>query len=115
MDDDCESVSTNFIEVERLTEGGPCVTSTQDIDIISSLDLFPNPTTDVLNIEYSELETGNAELLIIDVNGRTIQQLTLNQISGKETLDVSNMTAGFYWIQIVNEKGSSSKRFIITE
>lgn len=72
--------------------------------------LFPNPTTGELNIEIpSEFENG--EVSILDLMGRKVFVKNI-QNSGIMNIQVSDLVAGSYIIQIKNNNGISTKAFI---
>ncbi len=83
-------------------------------DIISQVNLFPNPVHEQLNFSLTVLQDIQTELYIIDINGRIIQRNTLNMLKGTEQiqLNVSELQDGFYFIQIVSDSGSISRKFI---
>ena len=70
-------------------------------DIIS---FYPNPTKSVLNISTKS----NAIIKIVNVLGETIATATLN--TGENTIDVSNLVNGIYFIRNIN--GGASVKFI---
>lgn len=76
-----------------------------------SVNLFPNPCSELLNIQFAE---GNiASLKILDVNGKTIlEKQQLNTVSRTE-IDLSEFAAGVYFVQLTGTDGSVVKRKII--
>jgi hypothetical protein len=87
-------------------------TSTQDLLDDSAIALFPNPTNNVLNIDMDVAElTGKVNLTVIDMNGRQMSSDT--QLSNTQmSIDVSNLPAGQYFLQISNDKYLIGKRFV---
>ena len=72
------------------------------------LSIYPNPTTEYINIQINE--SGEYNCVISDVSGRIVLQQKYN---GQEfTIDVSNMNPGMYFLTI-NGKTSFSKRLIV--
>jgi hypothetical protein len=69
-----------------------------------SISIYPNPATDVLNISGVE---GVTSLVINDINGRTIK--TVNDAS---SINVSDLTAGVYFVNITSENGNVTKKFM---
>ena len=68
--------------------------------------LYPNPTSDVLNISSKNgLEI--KEIKITDLSGRIVR--TLNNVS---TINVSDLSAGTYLIDITTNEGKASSKFI---
>lgn len=63
--------------------------------------LYPNPVSNILNIDFSKLN--DVSLKIINVNGQVIYSLpSIN--NSKESIDVSHLSNGIYFIQIQGEK-----------
>jgi hypothetical protein len=54
---------------------------------------FPNPTSDVLNVEVSNEYIGT-EFTLSDINGRLVEVLNVN--SARTSLDVSGLERGVY-------------------
>ncbi len=68
-----------------------------------SLAVWPNPASDVLNIDFNNGSFDNAELSIYDVQGRNVSK---KSISGSHNaVNISNLSSGIYFVKI-NESGS---------
>ncbi len=73
------------------------------------IQVYPNPASDILNIEVSE----DSKVQLLDLNGKQVvaeQSINANQ---KKTIDVSNLSAGVYMVKIYNDKFVSMKKAII--
>lgn len=68
--------------------------------------LYPNPTADVLNIS-SKNGLEMKEIKITDLSGRTVR--TLNSVT---TINVSDLSAGTYLIDITTNAGKATSKFI---
>jgi hypothetical protein len=68
------------------------------------LKIYPNPAKDILNIEISE-EGKTYTVEIIDMLSKTI--LT-RQIAGTSTLNIENLTNGFYSVNLTDNTGKVS-------
>lgn len=81
---------------------------------IESFKLFPNPTSNILNIEVGMKEREQAATLILtDINGRVLTMRTEYNVQNEVyTLDVNHLPTGVYFLSIQTEKGSSTERFI---
>jgi len=92
---------------------GPPSTSSQDIVRPDAITIFPNPTSNILNIDLEAVELqGEVKLNILNTNGQTIKTI---RTSGQnlKSINVQDLTAGQYLINIYNEKYMISKRFSI--
>jgi len=86
-------------------------------DFIKTLEIFPNPVKNVLNIAI-ELE-GNTDLKFSIVNqlGQTIHSQVVNVISSKTLVfNTSLLESGIYFVKINNESGYSiTKKFVVAK
>ena len=75
----------------------------------ASFNVYPNPVNDIL---YIEAETEIEEVVVYDVYGR-VQNLSnsaTQQLSN--SIDVTNLNSGVYFVKVVAENGETIKRFI---
>ena len=70
---------------------------------------FPNPTTDVLNINF-KTEATVADLYIINVNGKVVSKQILKP--GSSTVSVRDLSAGLYFIQVKTDQTVKTGKFI---
>lgn len=70
----------------------------------TTFSLYPNPTTDKINIEF---EAGRFNsLLVTDHSGRTLQQLTIPQTESLKALSLANYTTGIYFVRLIGNGDS---------
>ena len=82
-------------------------TSFEEIGDAENLNVYPNPATGILNINSAFNLSG---IEIFDQVGRTIIKKQLNK-SAIESLDVSGLNSGFYFIKCTSEKGVFIRKF----
>ena len=70
--------------------------------------VFPNPTTDVINIEVSN-ECIGTEFTLSDIKGRLIKVLNIN--SARTCIDVSGLELGVYVLS--SKKLNSSLQVVV--
>jgi uncharacterized repeat protein (TIGR01451 family) len=68
--------------------------------------IYPNPTSNVLNIE-SKNKISNIE--IIDINGRSLLSKSLN--SNSTSINVESLSNGIYFVKVWNENGNFVQKF----
>jgi len=64
------------------------------------ISIYPNPTTDVLNLNWNKKLNDNAILTIYSLSGQLVYSETLLNGSASKQLDVKNYTDGTYLISI---------------
>jgi hypothetical protein len=84
--------------------------STMGIDETSAgFNIYPNPVHDKL---YIETEAEIEEVVVYDVYGR-IQNLRISETQRlRNSIDVTDLNSGVYFIQIKTEEGNIVKRII---
>jgi len=71
--------------------------TTNTENIVDGLSIFPNPTSDYINIKNESDQTIKA-IRIYNVLGQQLH--LLEQVSNSERIDVSNWLAGIYFVHI---------------
>lgn len=81
---------------------------------IHGLLIFPNPTESFISVSFNYSDSENIFLKIRDVQGKLVQNKTINQ-SSKITskLDVSSLEKGLYTLSIGNYNGKTTSNFIV--
>jgi hypothetical protein len=79
-----------------------------------SWDIYPNPSKDFFGIKLRSIHSNNYSLNILDITGRSVKVLRLDQAS--KTIDVSDLHSGIYVVSLINEDSGqkSSKKLIIS-
>ena len=65
---------------------------------ITHFNLFPNPTSEKLNISLAE-PTGSLEIKLADINGRIIKNEKMNNTNSYQ-LNVADLAAGMYFVTV---------------
>ena len=80
---------------------------------ISSLNVsvFPNPANDNLTIELAKV-ANNFSYVVTDVQGNTVVSHTTISGSKAATVDVSNLTAGIYFIEVTASNFSTTTKVV---
>lgn len=100
------------------TDGNGCegsATSTIIVDGCASIDetntiglsIFPNPTNGLITIQF---EGNSANINIVDITGKTISTST---IQSNESVDLSSLNAGTYFISVEVDGRTSTERIIV--
>jgi hypothetical protein len=76
-------------------------TNIKEIDNDYKFAIYPNPANDILRIEFSDNNLLYSEIKIFDITGKLIFKDKL--IYNNQTIDISNIRNGLYFLQIKNE------------
>jgi ELWxxDGT repeat protein len=87
-------------------------TSNNEIWDKYSFELFPNPTSDYLNIKFDGITISNATLNIIDLNGKIVMEQSLN--SNMLQINIAQLPVGMYNLRCqINPQEIATSTFII--
>jgi Secretion system C-terminal sorting domain len=92
--------------------------SVNEISSVEDYNVYPNPVTnDKLVVAIRSTETFEAEIRIIDMSGKVIQQSRGHQILADNQWNVEintqEFSAGLYIIQVVSDKGILASKFAV--
>lgn len=76
----------------------------------ASLNLYPIPTHNVLNLS-AELQ-GHTEVMVLDMNCRTVKHFVVNGMN-EMRLNVSDLQSGVYFIRVSNETTNAVGKFVV--
>lgn len=84
------------------------------IDATSSLKLYPNPATDVLNISMDIDINVDANITVTDISGRVLYNQSVNNLGASSLrIETSNFSKGLYFVTIESENIKESAKFLV--
>ena len=81
----------------------------KDIETSNNVTVYPNPVNDML---YIETETEVEEVVVYDIYGRVQNLRNLKTQKLRNSIDLSELKSGIYFVKINTEKGNIVKRII---
>ena len=83
---------------------------TQDVNniAVNNFNIYPNPNNGVFNIETT---SNNSNIKITDISGKVVFNNSTNK--SFNTIDLSSVKSGIYFIEVSNNEGRSIKKIII--
>ncbi|MEM0997664.1 MAG: HYR domain-containing protein [Bacteroidota bacterium] len=90
-------------------QAGGCETQSDPIQFVSldnglsdqDFSVYPNPTRDLLNIRMEQPLLESGSVMIYDVAGRIVQRVNFEMLESEMTLDLSQVSAGTYFVELV--------------
>jgi len=83
--------------------------STNDIIFEKDFNIFPNPSTSMLNISLNQFDV-NSKIEVFNILGSKI--FTCSTYSNRISIDASKWQNGFYLVKLTSDNGSITKRFV---
>lgn len=82
---------------------------------LEGMKLYPNPATDNLSVAISSSENASADLTIVNLMGQMVynENVALTEGNNILNLNVSNLKAGVYMVNIRTNKGTSTQKLIV--
>jgi len=81
-------------------------TSTVDATLAKQIDVFPNPSNGLVNINYNNLDIQFDQVILYDITGKKIKNLDTRQNFIIEQ-------SGLYLLRFSNEEVTTTKRILI--
>ena len=100
--------NTSGVGVIVFNENG--IVSVNESQQKAMLSIYPNPSSDHILVQLSNIESQNAFMTVSNVFGQIVQQFQLSSMH--QELDVSHLSQGIYFLQFQTKDGLISKKFI---
>ncbi|MEM1216950.1 MAG: T9SS type A sorting domain-containing protein, partial [Bacteroidota bacterium] len=112
----CANGSRQIINTDYVT---PEVTETATAPSLDQVQLFPNPTRDILTVDF-QFRTevpAQVQLHVTDMTGKGVLQQAWNAASGKQRrkLDLGQLSAGIYLLHLTDGTTRVTKKFVVVE
>lgn len=93
----CESIDSFDVVIT--------IAAIEELSTVSSAKMYPNPASDIVNIELNLKENSDITLSIVDNSGKIIQVEKASLLEGKnvQTLNTSSLSSGYYNVVISTE------------
>lgn len=70
---------------------------------LATISVYPNPTTDYLNIKIDANNSSNWDVKVLDMNGRIVRNTTFS--GNAYNMNISEFATGIYTLKLVSDKG----------
>ncbi len=89
----------------------------EPIEILTNLEVAPNPVTTYAEIRFSLSQGSKADLMVYDLNGRLVRQLYSGKVNADEVVQINfdrgNLMSGIYICKLYTGDGRTYERQII--
>ncbi|MSP09832.1 MAG: hypothetical protein CK532_02500 [Flavobacteriales bacterium] len=82
---------------------------------IASLNLYPNPTQGLINLNMGLTQKETVSVVVFDVQGNKLYSKTLTGAAVNETIDMTAHSAGVYMVSVTTSKGTIHKEFVLNK
>jgi len=109
--DDVAYSNANWASIKDATAtySSTCKTLSIEDSVFSKVAMFPNPTKGEMNIHNIALDKAT----VYNSLGQLVKSFTLNNANTNNTIDLSGLPRGVYYVYIINGDAASAKKVII--
>ncbi len=101
-DDQCEDISSNWITVIR-----DSVLSVDDFENTIEFKVYPNPTSDILNIKNGFNQSLDVNIELYDISGRRVYA-NATELNTTLQINVSTFEAGVYLLNVTDRNNNTT-------
>jgi hypothetical protein len=93
----------------------PIITNTTELELLTGMNVYPNPSTGLFNINIQNMPNEAVTLNVLDALGRivTSYQTTVNNDDATIRLDLSTFAKGIYLLQLQSNHGQITKKIMV--
>ncbi len=105
----------DYLWVDNLALTGTVSGIQNQTSFLNSFAVFPNPSTDIINVTLNLKSSQQVSLELLDLTGKAIRTKDLGTIQGEtqQSLDVNGVAKGNYFLRIVSDKATEVKKVVI--
>ncbi|MEM9549507.1 MAG: T9SS type A sorting domain-containing protein, partial [Bacteroidota bacterium] len=105
---------SNSIEVVRSDSEEVCNITSTDEELLSSINIYPNPTSNFVNVNLGDTELGKGTIEILDYQGRLLIKRAIDENTSEVSINTEDMNNGIYIISIRTNENYISKKLIVS-
>lgn len=80
----------------------------------SLMNIYPNPSSGIVTLDFPEMELGLFEIKVLDINGRQIERFVSEGLSNAEVINLESLDKGIYFLEIyLNGQFIESNKLIL--
>ncbi len=87
----------------------------EEIQHITDIKLFPNPTSGLMNVSFDIDKTSDVQLIVTNITGQVIhtQDLQINAGEYNTEIDASRFGQGIFFLNIATKDGVTTQKFVV--
>lgn len=108
-------VSDNWDESEGFSMDFMALSAIEDFNGIEDMTVYPNPATDVLNIDLTLSQADKLNLRLVDMTGKLLKEEVVEGADGDNHLrfDINGVAKGLYLLEVATPSGKSVRKVTV--
>jgi hypothetical protein len=103
-------IDTCFVPVSITDPTDACGLSSNDFELKSNINIYPNPTSDYVQLSWEQVNIDSIE--IFDINGKLIIQESVENSVFEKTIDLTPLASSTYFIKIKSGSNTLVEKII---
>jgi len=87
--------------------------STSTVDLENTVDLFPNPAQNNINVAFSQPLLGNTTITVTDLQGRLLMTQKEQNLQGNLKINTTDFVSGVYFMTLQTKDAIVTKKFAV--
>ena len=81
----------------------------------NKVNVYPNPTDGLVNVEFNAIKAGRYAIEVYDLNSRTVKRAEIDVVAGnnKTKLDLKNLSKGTYLVKISGDSYNAIEKVLL--
>jgi len=107
--------NNDYLWVDNLAFSGVVTGIQNQESLLSNVSVFPNPSADLINVNFNLKTQQKVRLELIDLFGKVIISKELGALQGdsKQFLNINGIAKDTYLVRVVSEEGTETKKIIL--
>lgn len=103
------------LDLFRVYDGNPPVnTAVPDLEALINHAIYPNPSSGLFTIDLELAEATDMKIVVYSATGKQVYETRVEDaVSEQLSIDLSNQSAGIYFVQFISNEGSFTDRLSI--
>jgi hypothetical protein len=80
------------------------------LSTVNGFTIYPNPAKSIVNLNIDFL-VGSGSIVVTDLYGKQVKTQTLSM--GTNTIDISNLSKGMYFVSTITNEGKTTKKLVV--
>ncbi|MDZ4846652.1 MAG: peptide-N-glycosidase F-related protein [Chitinophagales bacterium] len=88
-------------------------TAVNELAVAATMNVFPNPASDVLNVRIDLSKPMKGKILLSDISGKTVKQFDYNALGDSFSISTKELSKGMYFLSLISEGVRVDRKVII--
>ena len=104
-----------YLDDINFYEGDPSSLGLSEIEGVNSIELFPNPADEALNVRFEAVQNGLVQLEVMNLAGQVVRTINVQATAGTNLVivDSADMASGMYLMRVKANQTQKTMQFVV--